>query len=624
MPSTFLGLNTGTSGLNYYQSALNTTAHNISNANTKGYSRQEVLRQASDALRLNSTAGMQGTGVTITGIQQIRNSYYDTKYWSNTSTQQEYQTKYDYSYEIENYFNEMSSKTGYTALMNNLTNSMKDLADDPSNSTTRVQYINDLSSFTKLFNEIANNLQKTQKSTNDEVAIRVGEINSIAQQIYSLNQQINNIEIRGGNANDLRDKRVVLVDQLSELANVDVQETDRVSSDGLANTKATNYVVRINGEVLVDDLSCKQLMVVPRDQKANQTDINGLYDVYWKNSDNTPGEQFDTSSSTLTGKLQGLIAIRDGNGGQGFGGLVENTGTDAAGTYVTLSSSNAFRINDLMLDSSSAITIGGKRYYYDSFEAKCDATTGDITSYTFRGLKQVNEDGYKESVPASDIQIGYTARVSQDVNFEGVPYYMNKLNTFVRTFSQTINSLCTAGVDANGDKGLDMLNTVDTAGNPYSLSDTVGMTSFQSNGASYYRLNALNWGVNKEIVNDPNKVVVSDKKAIDQNDVEDHGILDKIQDCLTDTSVFKQGTPSQYLESVVSVLGVNTSKCKIFAEHQKNIVSSVDTQRLSESSVDENEEAADLVRLQNGYNLSCKVVSIMDEIYNKLINEMGV
>ena len=114
MPSTFLGLNTTRSGLNYYQASLNTTAHNISNAETKGYSRQEVIGKASSALRLNNSAGMQGTGVSVTDIKQIRNSYYDVKYWNSNALGGEYSTKYDYTYEIETYFNEMNSKTGYT------------------------------------------------------------------------------------------------------------------------------------------------------------------------------------------------------------------------------------------------------------------------------------------------------------------------------------------------------------------------------------------------------------------------------------------------------------------------------------------------------------------------------
>ena len=170
MPSTFLGLNTTRSGLNYYQASLNTTAHNISNAETKGYSRQEVIGKASSALRLNNSAGMQGTGVSVTDIKQIRNSYYDVKYWNSNALGGEYSTKYDYTYEIETYFNEMNSKTGYTSLLTELQNAMKDLADNPSSATTRVQYANDFKSYTELFNEISNNLQITQRSLNDEIS----------------------------------------------------------------------------------------------------------------------------------------------------------------------------------------------------------------------------------------------------------------------------------------------------------------------------------------------------------------------------------------------------------------------------------------------------------------------
>ena len=98
MAATFLGLNTTKSGLNYYQAAINTTAHNVSNAETKGYSRQTVTSKASNALRLGNSAGMQGTGVTLTGVEQIRNPYYDVKYWNNNSLKGEYGSKYDYSY----------------------------------------------------------------------------------------------------------------------------------------------------------------------------------------------------------------------------------------------------------------------------------------------------------------------------------------------------------------------------------------------------------------------------------------------------------------------------------------------------------------------------------------------
>ncbi|MCM1495248.1 MAG: flagellar hook-associated protein FlgK [Bacteroides sp.] len=625
MPATFLGLNTARSGLDFYQASLNTTAHNISNAEVEGYSRQRVIGKASRAVRIHQSAGMQGTGVTITDVVQIRNPYYDVKYWNSNSLHGEYAAKYDYSYEIETYFNEMNSPTGYTSLLTNLQNSMKTLSDDPSSATTRVQYVNDFQSYTELFNELANDLQITQRSLNDEIVVRVEEINTIAKQLFSLNDQITNLELRAGNANDLRDQRMVLIDQLSAIVNVTTQEVPIIAQDG-HDSGATRFIVKINNQVLVDDLQCNQLMAVPRDEKVNDTDIDGLYELNWRNSDGTPGDKFDLNSPSLTGKLAGLAAVRDGNNNYGFVGKSVAAGSDANGTYLTMETDKPFYLNDLNIPEEGKITVYGVDYYYDDFEAQYDNTTGEITSYTFRNLRVLDTDGATLiAANPADIRTGVTARIGESVDFEGIPYYMAKLNEFVRNFSRHINDLCVEGVDFEGNQGLDMMNTVDTDGNSLNLSATVNDTSFTSKGASYYRLTALNWDIHEEVVKDPkNKVVVSRSRAIEQGNIEDCHLLDEIKESLTDHSIFKEGTPFEYLESVISTLGVQTQKCKVAEEHQNNIVYSINYQRLSESSVDANEEASYLIIQQNGYNLSCKVMSVLDEIYDKLINGTGV
>ena len=79
MPSQFFGLTIASSGLSAFQASLNTTANNISNVKTVGYTRQVANLEASQALRVNAKYGSQGTGVTVTSIKQIRNAYYDTK-----------------------------------------------------------------------------------------------------------------------------------------------------------------------------------------------------------------------------------------------------------------------------------------------------------------------------------------------------------------------------------------------------------------------------------------------------------------------------------------------------------------------------------------------------------------
>ena len=133
MPSTFLGLNTGLSGLNYYQATLNTTAHNISNADVSGYSRQQVLAKAAPALRVRSSYGMMGTGVQATGIEQLRNVYYDTKYRSASSKYNEYNGINEQLTQLQSYLNEQKSETGYTKVLSQLSSAMQNLSSYPAN-----------------------------------------------------------------------------------------------------------------------------------------------------------------------------------------------------------------------------------------------------------------------------------------------------------------------------------------------------------------------------------------------------------------------------------------------------------------------------------------------------------
>ena len=93
MQSTFFGLNIASSAVNAFKAAINTTGNNISNVQTKGYSKQVANRQAAEGLRVYQKYGTTGAGVTTTSITSLRSSYYDTKYWENQSAVGLYSTK---------------------------------------------------------------------------------------------------------------------------------------------------------------------------------------------------------------------------------------------------------------------------------------------------------------------------------------------------------------------------------------------------------------------------------------------------------------------------------------------------------------------------------------------------
>ncbi len=211
MPSTFFGLNTAYLGLTAANAAINTTGNNISNVNTDGYSRQHTVQQASEALRTFTSYGCAGAGVDVLAIERYRNEYYDVKYWENNSNVGEYSIKSYYMKQIEGYFRddggvEEGDLKGFNTLLDEMYAALADVKKDSGTDDPRRAFLGTAESLTEYFNTMAGNLQKLQKDVNTEIRTCVDRINALAQEIVTLNKQINVIEIGGGKANELRDQ----------------------------------------------------------------------------------------------------------------------------------------------------------------------------------------------------------------------------------------------------------------------------------------------------------------------------------------------------------------------------------------------------------------------------------
>lgn len=592
MPSTFFGLDIGTSGLYTYQAALNTTAHNASNAETEGYSRQIMNQTAATPISIHSTYGMVGTGVVANSITQERNEYYDVKYRNNNSVFGSYSTKESYMLQIENYFNELNNN-GLLANINNFNASLQELSKDTTSNAVRTQISQYADSITQYVKQIAGNLGSLQKDCNDEIKISCQRINSLAEQIATLTKQINTVEVRGQNANDLRDARNLLVDELSEFANISVKESKVEGGTG-----RTTYTVKLNGQTLVDTTEYNTLQVVPREVKNSVNDIDGLYELEW-----STGQSMDLSSKTLGGKLQALFELRDGNNQVNFRGST----TDVTGNVATVTNTNINSEMLLNIPASGSITIGNHAIKYSSF----DIEVGADGSYTYK----FNLEG---TVDAASLT-GMRAVIGDSIDYKGIPYYMAQLNEYVRTISKNMNDIHNTGTNLNGETGLDFFTGVRASdAMEYPLHKA---TETITTANSYYNITASNFSVNSKIKNDPKAIATTSDL---NSGVESKDVLTAMINCMNDKSMFKEGSPSSYIQALISDIGVDTDKAASFATSQTNILKAVDNQRLSVSGVDVDEEAMNLVRFQNAYNLSAKVISIMDEIYDKLINYMGV
>ena len=617
MPSTFLGLSIGKSGLYATQAGINTAAHNSANATTKGFTRQVVKQSASRPISLGTSYGMVGTGVNVTSVERVRNKYLDEKYWSNSSVYGQYSTKEYYMTSIENYFSEINSD-GTTATFSEFYNALQGLCNDVSNPTNRTEVSQFGENFTEFVNYLGTGLQKIQEEANADIKITVNQINTIAVQIAALNKQINTIEITGQNANDLRDARDLLVDTLSELGNITVSEQQAGDATGV-----NQYVVRLDGKTLVDTYEYKQILVTAEDGRINQCDQEGLYKLTWSD-----GQDFNSGSNTLGGKLQALFHVRDVNNKIYFTGSVASGAKGDTDLKIVNTSCNDIKLLNLP-DTNGIITVGTKEYKYTSFSVEINAA-GEY-EYTFHGIEDMTgEKGLKEDAVGKGIQVG-TA-----IDYKGVPYYQAQLNQFIRTFASAFNGIHNQGVDLNGNKGVDFFNALNEVNDcNYNLDENP--TSFSSLPASdadgkiitvdgliqgsYYNITALNVGVSKSIVEDCRTIACAQKI---ENGVEEKKILEELVKVCNDNTLFLQGSPQSFLQTFTAAIAIDTKRAKLFSDHQKNVRDAIETQRMSISSVDIDEEAMNLAQYKNAYDLSCKVIQIMNEMYDKLINGTAV
>ena len=459
MPSQFFGLNIAYTGLLANNAAMNTTANNIANVQTEGYSRQKVTQQAANALRVFQTYGCAGAGVETLAIERIRDEFYDGRYWDNNAKVGEYNQKQYYMQQVETYFDDNGKNAGFKTVFDQfMITGMQELLKNPDDPTTKTQFMGYAGALTEYFNGLAGNLEKLQKDVNQEIKLKIDEINSLAGEIANLNKQINTIELTGAKANELRDRRTLLLDELSEIVDVEVREIpikDTNNPDRV--TGANRCIIKIaGGQTLVDGSEYNGLECVAREtwEKVNQTDIDGLYDVYWKN-----GQKFNLYNGAMGGALKGLVEMRDGNNGENFTGMVTETGVDENGKdTVTVEVGKAY-LQDLnksnLSDSGGIINLGNKEFYYDSwsFHVEIDENGKEVYSYTFtlsgqdKNPKRVTND--REGKPAS---------IGASLNYQGIPYYMNQMNEWVRTFAQKFNDIVTSGYDSNGDPGIKMFS----------------------------------------------------------------------------------------------------------------------------------------------------------------------
>lgn len=630
MASTFFGLTIASSGLRAANAALNTTGNNISNVQTAGYSRQEVQTEAANALRVFATYGCAGAGVETLAIERVRDLFYDQKYWANETKLGEYDAKVYYCKMIEEYLTD-DNKTGFKTLFNKLSDTLQEITKNASSTETKAQFLGAAKALTDYFNNMYGDLRDLQADVNDEIKIRADQINSIAQDLATVNKQINTIELTGSIANELRDKRDLLLDELSALVDVKTQEFPILDQEGNP-TAAHRFVVKIaGGQTLVDMDQYRTLNCVARkeEEKVNQTDVDGLYDIMWND-----GVEFSLYNASMGGELRGLIEMRDGNNGEYFKGTATNVAFHKSISTVTIKTTEAHlqSISKCNLsDTGGVINIGNQLYYYTGWK------------YNGNGEYTFTIDNEKSDMPLTQEKTWTDVSIGGAIDYQGVPYYLKQMNEWVRDFTKKVNDIFKEGLTAEDPpKKADILFTADYVrqDGQYKQNE-LDMSTPNGENTGYYDITAGNITLWDAVMKNPD--LLGTRKDIDKDsgvgtkppegdgvdEIEGEEQCDQVWaviSMLTDKNQFsfRGRDAGGFLECVLSDATLNASNAETFYTTYFSLETNIDNQRTSISGVDEDEEAMNLVKYENAYTLASKMINVLTEVYDRLILQTGV
>ncbi len=290
MQSTFAGIELGKKSLMAHQAALHVTGHNISNAETEGYSRQKITLAVFDPLYVPGltrelTPGQIGQGVQVEKVLRARDMLLEDRILSESNGLAYWKEMNDWLYQVELIHNEPTDKS----IMNVLDKfwaSWQELANNPEEIGAREavrEYGNALTGHIK-HNYAA--LKALRDNVEETVKARITEINSLAKQIAHLNGEILNSESVGDNPNDLWDKRDLLVEKLAGLVNIQIGRSDK-----------DEFFIYIEGKHLVQGKHFEKLML------QGNPDNEGYSNVVWEN---------DKSPLKLSsGEVKALLDARD-------------------------------------------------------------------------------------------------------------------------------------------------------------------------------------------------------------------------------------------------------------------------------------------------------------------------
>ena len=564
----------GSSGLQTSQNALNTTAHNLSNVDIVGYTRQQVQQSNKSYVTLSvnpqSVANQQyGLGVTYSRVKQVRDIFLDMTYRRESGRCSFYQTTSEVMEEVESLLGELNGEAFQTN-MSDLWTSIQELVKDPSSSVTQGLLVQRAEEFVERAVNIYEGMTFYQDNLNLQIKQQVDQINEYGHNILRLNEQIRSIEAGGiEHANDLRDTRNKLLDELASMVDIRVTET------GFGEV-----AIQIEGVDFVKGETCYEIGM-------DQDETTGFYTPFWPQNatytirDNGQrkynidgAEVFDLKreiSSDLDTDVGGLKAMLLARGDhhadytdveKDYGAVSESVVMNVQAEFDQLVHNIATKVNEI-LAAAAGVTTG-------------DLTLQDGTVLQNASFCEVDEGGYMRKEDGSPIQM--FAKITTDAyrkvtGQDGKEYWVYNEEDFARQ---------------------DYLYTL------------------------------KNLRIDQELKSKPASMgFILEDGSVDIETAE------KLKDAFTEEiytlnpEVKKTTSFLDYYNDLVSQVANSGYVYRSIFTNQENTVEATENARQQIIGVSSDEELSNMIKFQNAFNASSRYVNAISEMLAHLINTLG-
>lgn len=644
--SLMTSLSVGVSGLRTSQSGVNTTAHNLANVSTEGYCRQQNIGTdvGYNTIGFSHISYFQvGIGTSVQIVKQNRDAFLDKSYRLEVGRQSFYEAQSRAVDEIESLFGEMEG-VQFQESLSDVWSAIQELAKEPDSIVKRTALIETSSTFMLRSQDIYQQIEEYQNNLNTQVQDAVDRINNIGQEIMTLNRKIAKCEAGSEQANDYRDKRNVLLDELGEYARISYKEDPegRITVN-LEGTQfiSTDYVYEIGTE--------------------SMSDSTRLLNVVWKDSNPVFNldQECNTAQNTDVGKLKGLLIAR-GDHIADYTDIPQKDNAkyyDANGTFdpfayeddvqaynvsvgasIIMSTQAGFdqlvhgvvtAINDALCPNDTMENMFGNLNLTANEDEISYSTTRTIGSAVVRQDITVTADGrtiktYLDDEPWGEEQFDETFTLEDVLIWDeySAPIGMDDDNTpreevFIRQDRQRYSetSIMVTGVDEDG--------------NAITYEKTIWVYNQEEEDDPYSLYTIDQLLMNENITQDPSKIPLTQNQYKGTPGAYDEEVCDRLlnawdEDFATlNPNVLTTNNFTEYYQAFIGDIATVGNEYKSMYENQEDLVADIDDSRQGVQGVSSDEELTNMIMYQHAYNANSRYITAVDQMLEDLLAKLG-